>query len=147
MRTTRRIRMNLKMKNPTLNIKRNNWMNSKRFKQNLPLLCMFIPVILFYVIFKYFPIAGNIIAFKDYNFFDGVMGSPWVGWHNFDLLFSQPNTVQIIRNTLMLSILQLIFGFPAPIILALMLNEAKNMIFKRSVQTIVYLPHFFNWVI
>ncbi|QNK57872.1 sugar ABC transporter permease [Paenibacillus sp. PAMC21692] len=119
----------------------------RRFKQNLPLLMMFLPVVLFYAIFKYAPIAGNIIAFKDYNFFDGVFGSPWVGFHNFELLFSQTQTLAIIRNTLVLSILQLIFGFPAPIILAILLNEARKMIFKRTVQTIVYLPHFFNWVI
>lgn len=118
-----------------------------RVRKNIPLLCMFVPVIAFYIIFKYFPIAGNMIAFKDYNFYDGVFGSPWVGWANFDLLFTQPNTLRIIRNTLMLSLLQLLIGFPVPILLALMLNEAKHMFFKRTVQTIVYLPHFFNWVI
>ncbi|MBD2869140.1 sugar ABC transporter permease [Paenibacillus sp. IB182493] len=120
---------------------------SRRFKQNVPLLLMFLPVIIFYATFKYAPILGNVIAFKDYNFFDGIFGSPWVGLHNFELLFSQTQTVGIIRNTLLLSILQLIFGFPAPILLAILLNEARKMIFKRAVQTIVYLPHFFNWVI
>nr|WP_223869337.1 ABC transporter permease subunit [Paenibacillus sabuli] len=108
---------------------------------------MFLPVVAFYVIFKYAPIAGNVIAFKDYNFFDGVFGSPWVGLHNFELLFTQSRTLSIIRNTLMLSLLQLLFGFPAPIILALMLNEVRKVLFRRVLQTIVYLPHFFNWVI
>ncbi|MBD2844173.1 sugar ABC transporter permease [Paenibacillus sp. IB182496] len=119
----------------------------KRFRQNIPLLAMFLPVVAFYVIFKYAPIAGNVIAFKDYNFFDGVFGSPWVGLHNFELLFTQSRTLSIIRNTLMLSLLQLLFGFPAPIILALMLNEVRKVLFRRVLQTIVYLPHFFNWVI
>lgn len=119
----------------------------RRFKQNMPLLLMILPVIAFYLIFRYAPIIGNVIAFKNYNFFDGIFGSPWVGFQNFELLFTQARTVNIIRNTLMLSVLQLIFGFPAPIILALLLNEVRQMFFKRIVQTIVYLPHFFNWVI
>lgn len=119
----------------------------RRFKQNVPLLLMFVPVAVFYVLFRYVPIAGNVIAFKDYNFYDGLFGSPWVGFHNFELLFSQAQTVNIIRNTLMLSVLQLVFGFPAPIVIALLLNEVRKSLFKRVVQTIVYLPHFFNWVI
>ncbi|QGH36941.1 ABC transporter permease subunit [Gracilibacillus salitolerans] len=119
----------------------------KRFKQNIPLLLIFFPVIIFYLTFKYAPIMGNIIAFKEYNFFDGIFGSPWVGFHNFELLFTQTQTLNIIRNTLMLSVLQLVFGFPAPIILAILLNEVRKMFFKRTIQTIVYLPHFFNWVI
>lgn len=119
----------------------------RRFKQNLPLLIMFIPVAAFYIIFRYAPISGNIIAFKDYNFVDGVFGSPWVGGRNFELLFTQPHTLSIIRNTLILSVLQLIFGFPAPIIIAILLNEIRALAFKRTIQTIVYLPHFFNWVI
>jgi putative aldouronate transport system permease protein len=108
---------------------------------------MIAPVIIFYLVFRYAPIVGNIIAFKSYNLRDGVFGSPWVGLHNFELLFSQPGTLNIITNTLTLSVLRLIFGFPVPILLALLLNEAKNMLFKRVTQTIVYLPHFFNWVI
>jgi putative aldouronate transport system permease protein len=108
---------------------------------------MFVPVIAFYVIFKYAPIAGTIIAFKNYNMFDGIFNSPWVGLHNFKLLFSQPGTLNIILNTLVLSALRLIIGFPVPIILALLLNEVRNIAFKRVTQTIVYLPHFFNWVI
>lgn len=118
-----------------------------RFKQNIPLLIMFLPVLIFYITFKYAPIMGNVIAFKEYNFFDGILGSPWVGFHNFELLFTQTQTVEIIRNTFMLSILQLVFGFPAPIILAILLNEVRLMFFKRTIQTIVYIPHFFNWVI
>ncbi|MDF2648159.1 MAG: transporter permease subunit [Paenibacillus sp.] len=119
----------------------------RRIKQNIPLFLMIAPVIIFYLVFRYAPIVGNIIAFKSYNLRDGVFGSPWVGLHNFELLFSQPGTLNIITNTLTLSVLRLIFGFPVPILLALLLNEAKNMLFKRVTQTIVYLPHFFNWVI
>lgn len=119
----------------------------KRFKMNLPLLLMFIPVILFYLIFRYAPIGGLVIAFKDYNFYDGILNSPWVGFHYFELLFEDPRTLEIIRNTLVLSLLSLVVGFPIPIILAIMLNEVRSMVFKRTVQTIVYMPHFLSWVI
>ncbi len=120
---------------------------SRRFKQNIPLLIMFVPVILFYVIFKYLPMGGLMIAFKDYNFADGVFGSPWVGLKNFQMLFTGPNTVNIIRNTFILSVLRIIFGFPVPIILAILLNEVRKSWFKKSIQTIIYMPHFFSWVV
>jgi len=120
---------------------------SRRFKQNIPLLIMFIPVLFFYAIFKYLPMGGLVIAFKDYNFADGVFGSPWVGLKNFQMLFTGSNTVNIIRNTFVLSILRIIFGFPAPIILAILLNEVRKSWFKKSIQTIIYMPHFFSWVI
>lgn len=119
----------------------------RRWKANFPLWCMIVPGLLFYALFKYAPMGGLIIAFKDYNFFDGVFGSPWVGLKNFRQLFSQPGTVQIIRNTFMLSVLSIFVSFPFPILLAILLNEARRMWFKRLVQTIVYLPHFFSWVI
>lgn len=128
-----------------------NWSASmhrrRRFKQNIPLFLMLIPVFVFYIVFKYVPIMGNIIAFKDYNFYDGILRSPWIGLQNFEILLQQPRTLEIIRNTLMLSFLQLFVGFPVPIILAIMLNEVRRLAFKKIVQTIVYLPHFFNWVI
>ncbi|WP_213581876.1 sugar ABC transporter permease [Paenibacillus sp. J2TS4] len=108
---------------------------------------MFIPVVAFYLIFKYAPMVGVIIAFKSYNFADGIFGSPWVGMKNFQLLFSNPNSLLIIRNTLMLSLLSLIIGFPFPIMLAILLNEVRRMWFKKTVQTLVFLPHFLSWVI
>lgn len=90
---------------------------------------------------------GAIIAFKKYNFTDGILHSPWVGLDNFKLLFSTPTTIQIIRNTLALSLLSIVAGFPFPILLAVLLNEVRRMWFKKIVQTLVYLPHFFSWVI
>ncbi|GAA4828376.1 polygalacturonan/rhamnogalacturonan ABC transporter permease [Paenibacillus vulneris] len=119
----------------------------RRLKQNLPLLIMFIPVIAFYVIFKYAPMAGVIVAFKSYNFADGIFGSPWVGLKNFHVLFSNPNSLLIIRNTLMLSLMSLLLGFPFPIMLAVMLHEVRRIWFKKTVQTLVFLPHFLSWVI
>jgi putative aldouronate transport system permease protein len=108
---------------------------------------MFAPVAVYFLIFKYAPMFGLVIAFKDYNFHDGIWGSPWVGWHNFELVFSSPSSLSIIRNTFVLSVLSLVFGFPMPIVLAILLNEVRNIAFKRVIQTIVYLPHFFSWVI
>ncbi|MDO3412464.1 ABC transporter permease subunit [Saccharibacillus sp. CPCC 101409] len=119
----------------------------RRLKMNIPLLLMFLPVILFYLVFRYAPIGGLVIAFKDYNFYDGLWHSPWVGLQQFQTLFGDPRTLEIIRNTLLLSVLSIVFGFPIPIFLAIMLNEVRNLAFKRSVQTIVYMPHFFSWVI
>lgn len=119
----------------------------KLIKQNIPLMIMFLPGLLFYIIFKYAPMGGIIIAFKDFNLRDGIFGSPWVGMDNFVQLFNQAQSLQIIRNSFMISILGLAVGFPVPIILAIMLNEVRKMWFKRVVQTLVYLPHFLSWVI
>jgi putative aldouronate transport system permease protein len=118
-----------------------------RWKESLPLVLMLIPGILFYVLFKYLPMGGLVIAFKDYNFTDGILHSPWIGMNNFETLFKQDQTLDIIRNTLVLSGLTIICGFPIPIVLAIMINEARRMWFKRIVQTILYMPHFFSWVI
>ncbi|CAH1216671.1 putative multiple-sugar transport system permease YteP [Paenibacillus allorhizoplanae] len=118
-----------------------------RWKESLPLVLMLIPGILFYVLFKYLPMGGLVIAFKDYNFTEGILHSPWVGMNNFETLFKQDQSLDIIRNTLVLSGLTIICGFPIPIALAIMLNEARRMWFKRIVQTILYMPHFFSWVI
>lgn len=117
------------------------------FRKNVPLYVMFIPVIAYYLIFRYLPIGGLIIAFQNYNFFDGIFHSPWVGLKNFEMLFSNDKTLHIIWNTLWLSLLNLVVGFPIPIVLALMINSVKKTWYKKLVQTIVYLPHFFSWVI
>ncbi|MFS0723646.1 ABC transporter permease [Paenibacillus sp. 1P07SE] len=120
---------------------------SKRFRQNLPLLLMLIPGLLFYAIFRYLPLGGLVIAFKDYNFYDGILASPWAGLKYFEILFQSSATLQIIWNTLHLSVLNLVFGFPAPIIIAIALNEVRKSWLKRWIQTIIYLPHFLSWVI
>ncbi|RTE10614.1 MULTISPECIES: ABC transporter permease [Paenibacillus] len=118
-----------------------------RAKQSLPLFLMLLPGIAFYIMFKYMPMGGLIIAFKDYNFTDGILRSPWVGMTNFETLFKQAQTLEIIRNTFVLSGLTIICGFPVPIALAIMMNEARRLWFRRIVQTILYMPHFFSWVI
>jgi putative aldouronate transport system permease protein len=118
-----------------------------QWRRNIPLLIMILPGLLYYLIFKYAPMGGLVIAFKNYNLFDGVWGSPWVGLKNFELLFNQANIINVIRNTLLLSALNIVFGFPFPIILAILLNEVRRMWFKKVVQTLVYLPHFLSWII
>ncbi|MEG2253242.1 MAG: ABC transporter permease subunit [Clostridia bacterium] len=111
------------------------------------LVMLFIPAIIFYILFKYLPILGVQIAFKKYMFRLGIWGSPWVGFDNFTKLFQMASFWEVLRNTFIISGLKLLIGFPAPIILALLLNEIRGVRFKRTVQTISYLPHFLSWVI
>jgi len=106
-----------------------------------------VPGLLFFVIFKYVPMWGTLIAFQDYSPFAGIRNSPWVGLEHFERMFNSKEFYQVFINTLLISLYKLFWGFPAPIILALMLNEVRHMLFKRSIQTIVYLPHFLSWVI
>lgn len=109
-------------------------------------LLMMLPV-LYFVIFKYIPMFGAVIAFKDYNVVQGIIGSPWVGWKHFENFFNNPVAWDLIRNTFLLSVFQLAVTFPLPILLALSLNEIKDGIFKRSVQTLTYAPYFISTVI
>ncbi|WP_168122601.1 ABC transporter permease subunit [Paenibacillus sp. HB172176] len=119
----------------------------RRFKQNIPWLLMFLPVVAFFLIFKYAPMVGLIIAFKQYTFFEGVWGSKWVGFDNFRLLFLDPSAFRTIRNTLVLSVLGITITFPFPIALAILFNEVRQLAFKKTAQTLLYLPHFLSWVV
>ncbi|GAA4829815.1 sugar ABC transporter permease [Paenibacillus vulneris] len=103
--------------------------------------------ILYFIVFKYVPMYGAAIAFKDYSIFQGVTGSEWVGFDNFRQLFAMSQFYQVVRNTLILNFLDLFFSFPAPIVLALLLNELRVIWFKKMAQTILYLPHFISWII
>ena len=117
------------------------------YKKHLALTLMFVPVIVYFVIFKYIPMGGIVIAFKNYKISQGIWGSAWCGLDNFTKAFNTPTFGRAVRNTLEISGLKLLFGFPAPIILALMLNEVSHVRFKKTVQTITYLPHFLSWVV
>ncbi len=108
---------------------------------------MAVPVLLYFVIFKYGPMYGAIIAFKDYNPSSGILGSPWVGFKHFADFFSSADFSRIVKNTLTISIGTLIFSFPVPIIFALLLNEIRSKAFSKITQTITYLPHFISMVI
>ncbi|MGP4079106.1 ABC transporter permease [Pseudalkalibacillus sp. R45] len=115
--------------------------------KNWQIYSMILPGLLYFLVFKYIPLGGIVIAFQDYSVYGGIFESPWVGLKHFQNLFEYPEFYTILKNTLLISLYQLIFGFPAPIILALLLNEVRKMVFKRTVQTVLYLPHFLSWVI
>ena len=117
------------------------------FHKNWPVYLMFLPVLIFYLMFHYKPMYGIIIAFKDFSMRKGITGSPWIGFENFTRLFSSYWFPIIIKNTLTLSLLNLIVGFPIPIILALLLNEVGNGRFRKTFQTISYAPHFISIVV
>lgn len=119
----------------------------KRLWKNKWLYVMLLPGVLYFIIFKYIPMFGIAIAFQDYKPFKGFGGSEWVGFKHFERLFTEPDFVNILTNTLLLFGMNLLFFFPIPIILALMLNEVRLSFFKRTFQTLVYLPHFMSWVI
>lgn len=108
---------------------------------------MLLPGIVYFFIFKYAPMWGIAIGFQDYSPFQGIAGSKWVGLKHFIRLFSEPVFFMLLKNTLILSLVNLMFVFPMPIVAALMLNELKKEWFKKSVQTLIYIPHFMSWVI
>src|SRR5699024_4955970 len=118
-----------------------------KIKTNHALYLMLLPGILYFIVFKYLPMGGLVIAFQDYQPFLGILGSPFVGMKHFVRLFSEDTFWMLLKNTLAISGLDIVFAFPLPIILALMINEIKNATFKKSIQTIIYLPHFMSWVI
>jgi putative aldouronate transport system permease protein len=120
---------------------------SRDLSQNKFKYLMTIPVVVYFVIFAYKPMYGLIIAFQNYRPTLGFWRSPWVGLRHFANFFNDPYFFRLIRNTITLSFFSIIFGFPAPIILALLLNELKNLVFKRTVQTITYMPYFISMVI
>lgn len=111
------------------------------------LFLMLLPGLLYFVIYRYIPMFGLVIAFKRYYPNLGVFGSEWVGLQHFQRVFSSPDILRVFRNTLIISFAKLIFAFPVPIILAILINEVRTMSFKRTVQTISYLPHFLSWVV
>ena len=112
------------------------------FKRNYQKYLIILPIIVFYLLFDYKPMYGVVIAFKNYRPVLGIEGSKWVGFDHFIRFFNDVNCFRVIKNTLSINIAQLVFAFPMPIILALLLNEVKNAAFKKTVQTITYMPHF-----
>lgn len=139
--------MQLKHADPVIIKTQNNKSFAKYFKQNLWLYIFLIPGFVYIFIFNYVPMYGIIIAFKNFTPVKGIMGSPWIGMDNFEYLFKSKDFLVVLKNSIVLSFLRLLWGFPAPILLAIMLNEVKNLRFKKGVQTVVYLPHFISWVV
>lgn len=119
----------------------------KELSKNYELYLMFLPVFVFFLIFAYKPMYGILMAFQNYSPSKGVLGSPWVGFLHFKTFFNSFYFGRLLKNTLMISLCSIVFGFPAPILLALLMNEIKNKTFKKTVQTISYLPHFISLVV
>lgn len=111
------------------------------------LLILLLPCLGFFLLFHYVPMIGLVVAFKDFVMSEGILRSPWVGLENFARLFASEDFPRALRNTLVISLLRLGFGFGAPILLALLLNDLRISWFKRGVQTLTYLPYFLSWVI
>lgn len=125
-----------------------SWKQALRYlNQKKYLYILLIPCVVYFFIFNYIPMYGVIMAFKDFNFAKGILGSPWVGLDNFRYMFGLSDFYQVFWNSFYLGILRLVFGFPFPILLALFLNEMRSLIFQRVSQTIIYLPHFISWVV
>lgn len=118
-----------------------------KYKKHKYLVLMFVPAIIFFIIFSYIPMYGITLAFKDFRVMDGILKSPWIGLENFNMLFGSPSFFKILSNTLIISSWKFVIGFITPIILALLINEVNGKYFKRAVQSISYLPHFVSWVI
>lgn len=134
-----------------MNILRINILKWRNLKKDLIryryLYVLLLPALILMITFRYAPMYGIQIAFKDYKFASGIIGSEWVGLKYFARMFAEPKFMQVLINTIVISFGKLIFGFPAPIILALLLNEIRIMWFKRISQTISYLPHFISWIV
>ncbi|MDR6551865.1 ABC transporter permease subunit [Paenibacillus qinlingensis] len=136
--------LEVKQRVGTAKVSKNRW---KLFHTNIDLYVLLIPGLLFLLLFKYTPMYGIIIAFMDFNIFDGFMGSKWVGLAQFEKLLHSEEFMQVFINTLLISLYKLVLLFPVPIMIALLLNEVRKSWFKRSIQTIIFLPHFLSWVI
>ncbi len=124
--------------------KRGVW---KYVRQHPWLYLLMLPGIVYLFIFNYIPMYGVVIAFEKFNFVKGIFGSKWIGLENFRDLFGSDQFFRVFRNSLEFSLLRLLFSFPMPIILALLLNEVRQMKYKKLIQTIVYVPHFISWVV
>lgn len=131
-------------KSPAVPKKRTVW---GRLKQNTDMYLLLLPGVALLLLFKYVPMYGILIAFQNYNIFEGISGSDWVGFANFVKMFQSAEFYQVLWNTLALNIYKIIFMFPVPIILALLLNEMRCAFYKKTVQTIIYIPHFLSWVV
>jgi len=119
----------------------------KDIRMNRLLYLMILPVFLYYIIFHYIPMVGVVISFQEFSPAKGLFRSNWVGLKNFIDFFTSIYSVRVIKNTILLNFYQLLFGFPAPIILALLINEIRSNIYKRTIQTVSYMPHFISLVV
>lgn len=128
---------------------RKYWRDLKRDLLNQRVLfLMLLPGLIWYIVYRYIPMGGLVLAFKDFNFKRGILGSEWVGLQYFEMIFFRTvDFWKILRNTILINLYKLIFSFPAPIFLAIMINELRSKKLQKAIQTSVYLPHFVSWVV
>jgi putative aldouronate transport system permease protein len=119
----------------------------KNIRKYKALYLMVFPGVLYFIMFRYIPLGGITIAFQDYMIFKGILNSPFVGFKHFESLFSYAQFWRVLKNTAIIGLYNIVFVFPVPIFLALLFNEIRNLAYKRTLQTIYYVPHFFSWVI
>jgi putative aldouronate transport system permease protein len=132
---------------PKLPVSRSARKLKDRLYRERYLFLLLMPGLIYFIVYRYIPMLGNVIAFQDYSPFRGFLDSEWIGIQHFKTIFNDQEVIRVLWNTLWLSFLQIIFAFPVPIVLAIMLNEVKNERYKRIVQSILYLPHFLSWVV
>ncbi len=126
------------------NLRRERWSRVRRMRL---LYLSLLPALLLLLVFNYVPIYGIVIAFKNFQASRGILGSPWNNFENFEVLFGSFQFQRVMRNTIIISLQRIVFGFPAPILLALIINEFANSWWKKGIQSITYLPHFISWVV
>ena len=127
---------------------KSRWRSTALYVREHPwLYILLLPSFVYLIIFCYVPMYGVVIAFEDFSLVKGVFRSPWIGLQNFRDLFSSRQFTRVFRNSLTFSVIRIFWGFPAPIILALLLNEVRVMGYKKAVQTVIYIPHFVSWVV
>jgi putative aldouronate transport system permease protein len=120
---------------------------TRDLRRNLYLYLLALPGVLFFIVFKYVPMWGVMIAFQNYSPLSGILNSPWIGLEHFERFFATSDFWLLFRNTLAINTLGLLFFFPLPIVVSLMLNELRGVIYKRIIQSVIYMPHFLSWVI
>jgi len=122
-------------------------LNLKKTRRELPLHLMLVPGVIILLIYCYYPMAGFAIAFQKFIPINGLFGSEWIGFGNFRYVLQMPDIWQVLGNTIYIAAMKILLGLLVPIVVAILLNELKNMLIKRGIQTLIYLPHFLSWVI
>lgn len=118
-----------------------------RIKRYRAIYLMALPGIIYFILFRFLPVWGNLFAFVDYSPMKGIWGSPWVGWKHFDRLFNHSDLFMLLKNTFVISFSRILIGFPVPILLSLFLNDVANQSLKKRIQSVIYLPHFLSWAV
>ncbi|GGE26315.1 protein lplB [Marinithermofilum abyssi] len=119
----------------------------RKTRVDVGLVLLLLPGVLYFLVYKYLPMLGLVMSFQDYSPFLGFWKSPWVGWKHFETLFQDKESLRVIWNTLVISFYQILFAFPLPILLAILIHELRHQWYRRFIQSLVYLPHFLSWVV